>query len=213
VAFEGPLPSTSDYPAGKPGYVQVYNWAKTRGAVDVEESHLRLLLQNNGPDMVTIRSINAQVTSRMNPIDTTVVVSPSAGTNDLVALGFNLDDGDLVSAQPEISAESSAADRSNLPFFSTKNVTLDSGETTDIKITARTAHCHCLYKFQVVVVKPDSTTTLDIGDANGRPLSITALAPQYQNSYENGQLGCTTYRLFHTKTSYGSRLADCNRPA
>jgi hypothetical protein len=210
VAFDGPLPPTDDFP-DKPGYVQAYSWAKTRGAVDVDESHLRLLLQNNGPDRVTVRSISAQVISRMSPINTTDVVSPSAGTNDLVALGFNLDEGDLVSAQPETLGGGGRADTSNLPFFSTKNVTLDPGESTDVKITTRTEHCHCLYKFQVVIVKLDSTTTLDIGDVNGRPLSITARAPQYQNSYENGQLGCSRVALFHKKDS-GLGL-DCDRPA
>jgi hypothetical protein len=210
VAFEGPLPPTDDFP-DKPGYVEAYSWAKTRGGVDVDESYLRLLLQNNGPDRVTIRSISAQVISRMSPINTTYVKSPSAGTNDLVALGFNLDEGDLVSAQPETQGGGRRADTSNLPFFSTKNVTLDPGESTDVKITTRTEHCHCLYKFQVVVVKPDSTTTLDIGDVNGRPLSITARAPQYQNSYENGQLGCARPGLFHTEVS--GRGLECNRPA
>lgn len=212
VVFDGPLPSTDDYPSGDPGYVEVYSWAKTRGAVDVGISHLRLLLENTGPDRVTIRSISAEVKSRQKPIDTTDVVSPSAGTNELVALAFDLDSGDLVSAQPE-NAEGSQADTSNLPFFSTKNVTLDPGETTEIKITTRTKECHCLYNFEVVVVKPDSTTTLEIGDMNGRPLAITARAPRYQNSYENGALGCGSSGLFYRKTTGVGDLADCDRPA
>ena len=80
-------------------------------------------------------------------------MSPSAGTNDLVALAFNLDDGDLVKAQPEALGSGKQADTSNVPFFTSKNVTLDPGESTDVKITTRTTNCHCLYKFQIVVVK------------------------------------------------------------
>jgi hypothetical protein len=145
---------------------------------------------------VTIQSIN-----------TTFVMSPSARTNDLVALGF-----DLVEAQPETLGSGRRADTSGLPFFSTKNVTLDPGESTDIKLTTQTDHCHCLYKLQIVIVKPDSTTTLDIGDVNGRPLAITALAQQYQDSYGNGQLGCMQRRLFHYKPPEAKHMIDCSRP-
>jgi hypothetical protein len=209
VAFDGPLPDTDDYPPGRPNYEQVYSWATARGAVDVGESHLRLLLENKGPDRVTIRSVNAKVVTRSAPIAVTDVISPSAGTNDLVALGFDLDSGDLVAAQPEKLGEGRNTDTSDMPFFSTKNVTLDPGESSDIKITTRTTECHCLYKFEVVLVKPDSTTTMEIGDMNGRPLEITGRAQSYDNTYENGQLGCMKYSLFAT----ADRVIDCDRPA
>jgi hypothetical protein len=210
VAFDGPLPQTNDFPTGKPRYTDVYSWAKTRGAVDVGQSHRRLLLQNSGSDRITIRSISAKVIERLSPIAVTYVQAPSAGTNDLVDLGFNLDSGDVVAAQPEKTGpEGSQADTSNLPFFSTKDVTLDPGESTDIKITARTAHCHCTYDFEVQVVKPNSTDTLEISDVNGRPLAITAPAEQYQNRYEDGQLACQSYSLFHMSGA----MADCSRPA
>jgi hypothetical protein len=191
-------------------YTDVYSWAKTRGAVDVGQSHRRLLLQNSGSDRITIRSISAKVIERLSPIAVTYVQAPSAGTNDLVDLGFNLDSGDVVAAQPEKTGPAgSQADTSNLPFFSTKDVTLDPGESTDIKITARTAHCHCTYDFEVQVVKPNSTDTLEISDVNGRPLAITAPAEQYQNRYEDGQLACQSYSLFHMSGA----MADCSRPA
>jgi hypothetical protein len=210
VAFDGPLPPTNDFPTGKPRYTDVYSWAKTRGAIDVGQSHLRLLLQNNGSDRITIRSISAKVIERLRPITVTYVQAPSAGTNDLVDLSFNLDSGDVVAAQPENTGpEGSQADTSNLPFFSTKDVTLDPGESTDIKITTRTALCHCTYDFEVQVVKPNSTDTLEIGDVNGRPLAITAPAEQYQNRYEDGQLACQSYSLFRMNGA----MADCSRPA
>jgi hypothetical protein len=215
VAFDGPLPPVDDYPPGKPAYVQVYNWLKTRGAVDVNQSHLRLYLQNNGSDRVTVRSISAKVIERLSPMNTTYVQAPSAGTNDLVDLGFDLDSGDLVAAQPEKTGpEGSQADTSQLPFFSTKDVTLDPGESIDIKITTRTEHCHCRYNFEVEVVKADSTDTLDIADPNGRPFAITARAPDYVNAYEDGELGCLNNGLFHaSKDQFGVLSGDCSRPA
>ncbi len=212
VAFDGPLPATDDFPEGKPRYAEVYSWAKTRGAIDVDESHLRLLLQNDGTDRVTIRSIAAVVTSRKSPLLTTYVMSPGAGTNEIVALGYDLDDGDVVAAQPDIEPKSSEAD-ADLPFFSTKNITLDPGESTDVKITTRTTECLCLYKFEIVVVKPDATTTLEIGDENGDPLAISARVPEYANRYENGTLTCGEYGLFHVKDVSTGRMADCSRPA
>ncbi|ABM15237.1 hypothetical protein [Mycolicibacterium vanbaalenii] len=212
VVFDGPLPSTDDYPPGKPRYADVYSWAKTRGAIDVDESHLRLLLQNDGAERVTIRSINAVVTSRKAPLLTTYVMSPGAGTNEIVALGFNLDDGDLVSAQPDVEPKSAEAE-ADLPFFSTKNITLDPGESTDVKITTRTTECLCLYKFEIEVVKPDSTATLEIGDESGGPLAISAHVPRYANRYENGMLACGEYGLFYVEATSSGRMADCSRPA
>ena len=215
VAFDGPLPPVNDYPPGKPTYAQVYTWMKARGALDVGVSHLRLLLQNNGSERVTIRSISAKVIQRLRPVNATYVQAPSAGTNDLVDLGFDLDSGDLVAAQPEKSGpEASQADTSNMPFFSTKDVTLDSGESTDIKITTRTALCHCSYRFEVEMVKPDSTDTLDIADIDGHPFAITAQAAQYTKAYEEGLLGCGNSGLFRlTKDQFGDQIADCGQPA
>ncbi|WP_165606819.1 hypothetical protein, partial [Mycolicibacterium iranicum] len=212
VAFDGPLPSTDDYPAGDPGYPEVYSWAKARGAIDVDESHLRLLLQNDGTERVTVRSIKAVVTSRLKPIAATYVMSPGAGTNDIVALGFDLDDGDEVSAQPDIQGAAPEAG-ANLPFFSTKNITLDPGESTDVKITTRTTECFCEYRFDIEVVKPDSTNILQIGGEAGRPFAISARAPEYANRFENGMLSCGTYGLFYVKTLSVGRTADCTKPA
>lgn len=209
VAFDGPLPDTDDYPTGPPSYEKAYSWVSARGGVDVGESHLRMLLENNGQDRVTIRSINAKVIRRLEPIAVTDVVSPSAGTNDLVALAFDLDSGDLVVAQPEKLGAGRDTDTSEMPFFSTKNVTLDPGESADIKITTRAQDCHCLYTFVVEMVKPDATSTLEIGGTGGRPFAITGPAKRYATTYGNGQLSCMTSGLFESQNG----VVDCNKPA
>jgi hypothetical protein len=209
VAFDGPLPDTHDYPAGPPSYEKAYSWVSARGGVDVGESHLRMYLENEGKERVTIRSINAKVISRAEPIAVTEVVSPGAGTNDLVSLVFDLDSGDLVAARPEKLGAGRDVDTSEMPFFSTKNVTLDPGESTDIKITTKTDGCHCLYKFEVEMVRPDATNTLQIGGVGGRPFEITGPAERYSDTYQNGQLSCMTSGLFKTH----DRVVDCNQPA
>jgi len=204
VAFEGPLPDTAQYPMvdGDFDYVGKLRWAKTRGAVDVGESHLRLYLQNDGAERVTIRGVSAKVIERVTPIAQTYLESPSAGLNELIQLDFDLDAGDEVEAgeagvEPGADAE---------PFFSTHNVTLDPGETTDFRITTRAAGCLCRYRFAVEIVTVDSTLTLEVGDSSGRPFAISGRAKSYDDRWLDAQLSCNAPGIVRVAAD---RTPDC----
>ncbi len=155
--------------------------------------------RTTAPIRVTIRSISAQVISRMSPINTTYVSPPRLGRTTLSPWDSTSMKGiscprnrrrkegaDEPTREPAVLFDQGfTLDPANRPMSRSRpNRTL----SLPLQISGR---CR----------RTGSTTTLDIGDVNGRPLSITARAPQYQNSYENGQLGCARPGLFHTEVS------------
>ena len=194
AAFEGPLPESSQLPTAT-AYVDKLRWAMARGAVDIEDSHLRLYLQNDGADRVTIRAIRAKVVERLAPISQTFLRAPSAGANELIPLLFNLDKGDSVAASTPVSVRGSPT-TSLESFFAKNNVSLNPGETTDIQIGVSSHSCYCRYKFEVEIIKVDSTLTLEVGDSAGRPLTITAQSPTYSDRWYDGSLACSRSGLF-----------------
>lgn len=210
VAFDGPLPDTAQYPDGPAAdYVSKVKWAKTRGGIDIGESHQRLYLQNKGTERVTIRAVSAQVTERLDPLAQTYMEAPSAGLNEIIHLEFDLDSGDVVPAIKGTAA-GSAPSAGAKPFFSTRNVTLDPGETTDFRLTAKSAHCLCRYRFELEIVKVDSTLKLEVGDSAGRPFAITGPAQSYVDRWMDGWLACQRPSIVRTEAD---GTADCkSRP-
>ena len=207
VAFDGPIPNTAQVPTSRNSYVALLEWAAARGAVDIGESHLRLYLQNDGADRVTIRAVRAKVVERLNPISQTFLRAPSAGANELIELLFDLDASDAVAASSFVSVPSSPTTRLEA-FFSKNNVTLDPGETIDMQLRVFTETCHCRYRFEIEVIKADSTVTLEVGDNAGRPFTITAQSEHYANQYFDGSLTCSKAGLYRANSASD---VDCSR--
>lgn len=205
AAFETALPSTTQLPE-KLDYVSLLEWALARGAVEVGQSHLRLYLENDGRERVTVRNIKAKVVERSEPISQTLLTAPSAGVNELVDLRFDLDSGDLVQALTPASPDD---DTELQPFFLAKNISLEPTESTDIQLTVSTHSCFCRYFFEVEFVKADSVATLQIGDPSGRPLTISALAQDYSQRFSDGTLTCQIEGLF-AESPEGE--VDCTEP-
>lgn len=189
VAFAGPLPSTAQRPVNA-RYPALLQWAAARGAIDVTDSHLRLFLQNDGTERVTIRAIRAKVVERLAPVTETFLKAPSAGSNELIELLFDLDRDDVIAASTPISIPSSPTTALE-SFFSGNDITLDPGETIDMKLGVSTRTCFCRYRFELEIVRADSNVILDIGDDAGRPFEITALSNTYVNQYLDGGLACS----------------------
>lgn len=196
VAFENRLPESSQYPVDRAsGYVDKLKWASARGAIDIGESNLRLYLQNDGVDRVTVRNLSAKVVERLAPISQTFLRAPSAGANELIQLRFNLDSADTVSTSTPVSLRGSPT-TSLEQYFAKNNVTLDPGETIDFQIKVAAQSCSCRYRFEVEVIKVDSTLTLEIGDTAGRPLAITGRASSYVDRWFDGGLACSKSGMF-----------------
>ena len=206
VAFDGELPSGSDA-ATSGGSESLYQWAATRGAVDVRLSHFRLYVENNRDTRLTIRDVRARVEKRRpDPIAQTLVRSPSAGANELVGLLFPLDREDVVDAQ---TPSQDALPQPTGKFFGTKNITLDPGETIDLKLIVTARECFCRYLFELDILVASSRQTIEVRDDAGDLFATTGPSASYDEQWENGSLGCNRSGLFEVKASG----LDCTRPA
>lgn len=208
VAFDGALPKATGLPA-KSDYQAAAEWAFTRGAVDVALGHLRLDLANRGAQRLTIRALRAHVIDRSPPIDKTSLNAPSAGANSLVSLLFDLDAGDVVEAQ---TASRDPLPKPQGPYFAANDVTLDPGETIDLKLSVVARTCYCRYNFEIEVVKDLATQNYEVGDAFGRSFAITGFVRDYGASWMYGYLACKDNGIWRVKPG-GDVLPDCSHPA
>lgn len=205
AAFADRLPETTQLPQdGK--YTSLIQWAAARGAVDVGDSYLRIYVQNNGSERVTIRSIQAVVVERLQPMSKVLVHAPSAGLNEVASLDFDLDKADEVRAMhaPDPEKPSVVED-----FFARNNVSLDPGESIDLGLHVSATTCHCRYRFAFEILKGTSTLTLEVSDQSGRPFQITGPTTPYAERFTDGGLACSKKGLFRTPVD--SRSPDCSR--
>jgi hypothetical protein len=205
AAFEGELPTTAQLPADVT-YLSLFRWASSRGAIDIETSHLRLYVQNDGAERVAIRSIKAEVLDHAVPASGSLIAAPPAGENELIDLRFDLTHGDLVDAMTPVSEESATLE----PYFSKRNVSLDPGESTELQLRISADGCLCRYQFAIEVIKPDSTVTIEVRDAAGRPFLISGRAQAYREQWIEGLLVCERHGLFPMQSELD---VDCDHPA
>jgi hypothetical protein len=206
VAFDRDLPNGSDASLSE-GSESLLQWALTRGAVDVGQSHLRMYVENNSDTRLTIRQIRAIVEKRQPTLTQTLVRSPSAGANELVQLLFALDAGDVVDAAVP------SQDRLLEPagqYFTTKDITLDAGETIDLKLTVTARTCLCQYRFVLDILKANTHQEIEVRDETGDDFVITGPSARYGAEWESGSLGCNKRGLFPVDSS---GAIDCARKA
>jgi hypothetical protein len=208
AAFDGTLPKSTGLPTAS-DYEAALAWASTRGSVDVGLSHLRLSLVNRGAQSLTVRAIRAQVLNRASPLDKTLLNAPSAGARSLVSLLFNLDAGDVVEAQ---TASPDPFPTSQGPYFATHDVSLDPGETIELKLTVTTRTCYCQYNFEIEVVRNLAVEKFEVLDPFGRNFAITAFAKAYGASWVYGDLACEDNGIWGVKPG-GGLAPDCSHPA
>ena len=205
--FDGPLPSSSGLPS-KDDYAAAYQWASTRGAVDVGESFYRLQVVNNGAERLTIQAIRANVIDRASPMNKTSLSAPSAGATPLVSLLFDLDTGDRVDAQ-KTSGFGLAPQGS---YFDANDVTLNPGETQQFKLSVVARTCLCHYKFELDILKGTAAEQLEIADELGHPFAITGPAASYNETWTYATLECRTSRIV-AQSGGPDGPADCSRPS
>jgi hypothetical protein len=132
LAFSGALPDDASEVEG-PGNVgrDVYAWLVARGAVDVDETRLRLRVRGLAGETVVIHNIRA-VVEHGPPYSGTLVHCPTAGANSATLLVFDLDDSDPQAW--EWKEDGSRTRVGNSPFFNGNTVTLTREEVHDFII-------------------------------------------------------------------------------
>jgi len=132
LALSGALPDDASEVEG-PGNVgrDVYAWLVAHGAVDVDETRLRLRVRGLAGETVVIHNIRA-VVEHAPPYSGTLVHCPTAGANSATLLVFDLDDPDPQAW--EWKEDGSRTRVGNGPFFDSHTVTLTREEVHDFII-------------------------------------------------------------------------------
>jgi hypothetical protein len=126
-----------------------------------------------------------------------------------VSLLFDLDVGDVVEAQ---TASPDPFPKSQGAYFASHDVSLDPGETIELKLTVITRTCYCRYNFEIEVVRDLAVEKFEVQDPLGRDFAITALAKAYRATWLYGALACEDNGIWGVKPG-GEYLPDCSRRA
>jgi hypothetical protein len=138
VVLPGDLPDSSDFEASHPSMIDVYNWLRKRGAVDYQQTKLRLAIWNkSSEDVVLIRNIRVNV-QRSKPVAGTWVHYPTAGANAVTMLMFDFDQHSPVAWEWEEDLGWQCV--GVRPFFDDHNVTISKGDVHEFLIVGCTKH-------------------------------------------------------------------------
>jgi hypothetical protein len=148
----------------------VHDWGLEQGAVDVGDTFLRLVVQNNIDETVDIVGMRAEVLNRDNPITQTYVGCPSGGVEDIIFVRFNLDDPNPTALR------ATATDEGTRPYFRKKHVEVAPDENIVFSVWA--SACDHLYTWRiaidVVVHGEERTMMVDLDD---EPLQTNGAVP------------------------------------
>ncbi len=158
-------------------------WARAHGGVDPNYVNIRLILEGNRAHPVRILDMRP-VGACQKPLSGTAFISPPAGSDPSVVIGFNLD-----TPTPDAETYSqSAGFGSN--YFDAKTVSLKSDEQQVFEIVARTLTRYCHFDIEATV-QDGSKQINEIFSNNGHPFKVSALAvddqrPDFQQLYVGG---------------------------
>lgn len=153
-------------------------WFRSRGAVDPELSNLKLVVEGNRTHPVQIIGLRL-IKHCQQPLDGTLFDSPSAGSNDTLRIGFNLD-------SPASIAQDYRGSFYPYPmsgdYFAEHTISLNRGEVQTLQVSAITTKQYCEYSLELTAVDGGTTVTATITD-HGRPFRVTALRFANQDPY------------------------------
>lgn len=139
---------------------KVYDWLRGLGAVDVEETRLRVSLRSLSEETVVVRDIRVEI-DRAAPFAGTAISCHAAGANSASLLVFELDEEAPVAWEWR---EDGAIWRvGDAPFFEQHNVTLAQNEVHDFIIFGRANNILARWKllFDLEVGRHHETITVD----------------------------------------------------
>jgi hypothetical protein len=142
------------------------------GAFDLAETHLLLCLEGRSVDTVRITGLRAVLLTRREPLSGAIVVSPSAGAQEIVKVQFDLD-----SRHPRALTEEGN------DYFGDYVFTLSRGETIMFQIVGSVRQATCEWELIVDYVHRGSKNELRLDNA-GTPFRTAARSKVVGAEYE-----------------------------
>jgi hypothetical protein len=157
---------------------------------------VQLVLQGNRRQ--TARVTNVRVVPRcQEPFSGTLFESPPAGADDIIRIGFDLDN-------PHPHAQIFTNSLTDEEYFASKTISLKLDEQQVVEVAVTTEHHYCEYTLLVDVLDHGKTVSEPINN-NGEPFRVSAfLEPnQYGELYMGGVVSPSHNGEF-VRTSGGS---------
>ncbi len=143
------------------------DWVRAHGGAADGYVNIKLILEGNRDQPIRILDMRPLKTCR-DPYTGTLVYSPSAGADDTVRVGMDLD-------QPVTVARALQSGEWGGPYFQQKTVSLTRGEQQAFEITALTNRYYCEFTLQFTVLDGSQTITQVVSD-HGKPFRVSAVA-------------------------------------
>lgn len=179
-----PVAASEEIPSWFDDFEEWETWRSRHGAMNLTYTLIRLVVENNWSNDVTLTEISANVT-REAPLAGTLMWAPPQGGDSLTAMGFNLDevephareiDWDLFDATPPI-ADSPEKYLTNRPYLTSEGIVLPSQGVRTLFILAGGVNHYYEFTIKIkgIVDQEPFETTID---NQGEPFKVTA-APAY----------------------------------
>ena len=164
------------------------SFQRANHAVLENNAYTTVTVMGNGARAVTITGMNVVKNCRA-PLDGTFFYSPSAGENQTIALGFNLD------SQITYAQDTQAGASYGGSFFEEHNVTLSPGEPQTFTIFASTTKHDCTFTIQMHIASSLGNATETIDD-NGHPFELTA-GLEYVPNPDQASINFSAYQAMY----------------
>lgn len=163
--------------APRPGSdcLTVFRWVRDAGAALVDESWARIVIEGRREKGVLISSMRARSLERGPPLSGSYVACPTAGAQENIAVGFDLDGTNPVARA--VSEEGTFGD----PYFSNHSITLAKGEKTTLSLVGKTTREFHRWVVDVQLIVDGKKETVTIGRGGFR---TTAAADEYATSWD-----------------------------
>lgn len=147
-------------------------WFRERGGVDPRATHAKIALRGNAVKPVRIMEMRA-LSKCKAPLTGALALSPPAGEDPTVKVGFDLD-------QPNPHARIiDESDAWGGPYFTEKTIVLAPDESIVLHIVGATESRYCEFRIEARLLS-DGKERTQVIDHNGQPFRVSSYAPKSQ---------------------------------
>jgi hypothetical protein len=144
------------------------DWFRARGAVDPDETYAKVVLEGNRDHVVRVTDVQVTEKRCSAPLTGTMFYAPPAGADEVIRIGFDLDQS-VVVAQKYVGLQLEKNE-----YFSNSTISLKPGEQQVLQVMGKTSAQYCQFMLQLTVVDGTRTVTEPISN-HGRPFQVTAV--------------------------------------
>jgi hypothetical protein len=154
-------------------------WAREHGGVDTDPLNIKLILEGNREEPIRILGMRP-IKQCQEPLTGTLLNSPSAGADDSIRIGLDLD-------EPRPVARKVQAGEFTGDYFAESTVSLKYKEQQTFQIIAKTWRQSCEFTLEFTILDKEETVTQKVAN-NLEPFRVSTISdssePAVYRSYQ-----------------------------